>query len=162
MPRLGRKRSPRALALRALQEVRLARMAIARLRYRVASSTHGSGDSEELLSLLEKVERLLDYISVKLEIYAATGIAMTETLGKALRVASTLRNLAPAMPPQTAALLMEVEEYLRGILAAEGIPPIESEVLEEPPVTLDKEAREVLDEAEAVAKTRERKMIGTA
>jgi len=157
MPRLGRRGSPnpRALALRALHEVRLAKMAVARLKYRVASSARRDDESEGLLSLLDKAERLLEYISVKLEVYAATGIAANETLGKVSRAADTLRSLAPAMPPQTAALLMEVEESLRSILAIEGIPLLESGLPENPPATLSKEAREVLDEAEAVAKTRE-------
>jgi division protein CdvB (Snf7/Vps24/ESCRT-III family) len=162
MPRLGRRRSPRALALRALQEVRLAKMAVARLRYRVASSTSEGGDSGELLSLLDKAERLLEYISVKLEVYAVTGVAMTETLNKALGAAGALRSLAPAMPPQTAALLMEVEEILRSIMATEGVPSFGREWQGASPVTLNEEVREILDEAEAVAKTRERRIIDAA
>jgi len=158
MRKLGRQPRPRALALKALRDVRLAKMAIARLKYRVSASQEQGAESKDLLVLLDREERLLEYISVKLEIYAATGIALTEALGKTLRAAGMLRSLAPLLPPHTAAILMEVEESLRGILAGEDMVPLEGhdEWVGVPSGDLSEEVRRVLEEAEAAIKARAR------
>jgi len=145
--------NPRILAARALQNVRLARLAIARLEGRLKMVEDNSLASQ-VLSNTAKIKELLDYIALKLEIFVATGIALDKTLGEAARASGILRDLATSLPPQAASLILEIDESLRGLLQASGI-PVPSE---EDPSTreLNSDAKSILEEAESIAKMRRR------
>ncbi|MEB3816582.1 MAG: hypothetical protein LRS46_01375 [Desulfurococcales archaeon] len=153
MVKVKRGANPRILAARALQNVRLARLAIARLEGRLKMVEDNSLASQ-VLSNTAKIKELLDYIALKLEIFVATGIALDKTLGEAARASGILRDLATSLPPQAASLILEIDESLRGLLQASGI-PVPSE---EDPSTreLNSDAKSILEEAESIAKMRRR------
>jgi len=155
--RSRKRQNPRILAARALQRVRLARMSVARLAHKLREGSADARGSEDLLLTLKRVEDILEYISLKLELYLATGVALSDTVGKAAEASRALGALASTMPPQTATLLMEVDEALRGLADAHGMAPTGLELTGTPQGSVnDEEVARILREAEAVARQRTR------
>ncbi|MEB2836621.1 MAG: hypothetical protein GSR80_001792 [Desulfurococcales archaeon] len=135
-------------------------MSIARLAHRLREGSADARGSEDLLVTLRRVEDILEYISLKLELYLATGVALSDTVGKAAEASRALGTLASTLPPQTATLLMEVDEALRGLADAHGIAPAGLEIAGAPRgIVDDEEVARILREAEAVARQRTKESL---
>jgi division protein CdvB (Snf7/Vps24/ESCRT-III family) len=158
-----RKSDPRISASRALQSLRVARMHISKYTRRLQPAAQRDEHARTLLELLYKLDYLLEWVSLKLEVYIATGLNPSRTLGIAAHLLREAASLEATAPPEVLAEIMEAEENI--LQAVNMVSPSDAIIVDEYEAahgSLNNEALRVLEEAEREARRRLAERLGEA